>query len=239
MEISTFIKEKFPFIVGVKHFLRFVNVRFIQPKNRKSFGYFGSTTLLKTPAMITQPGNVFLYEDIHIREGLTIINGCGKVVIKKFTGIAPDCTIVTGNHTPTVGVPHRLGGPCHINDNEKGVTIDEGVWIGTRVILLSGAHVGRGAVIGAQSLVNKEIPPYAVAVGSPAKVIASVFSIEQILEHERHLYNPEERFSREYLEDLFSKFYDGKKSIGKSDMSDEDRKKIIEASQSLFNKITV
>lgn len=59
------------------------------------------------------------------------------------------------------------------------------------------------------------------------------------MEHERRLYKPEERFSREYLEDLFSKFYDGKKSIGKSDMSDEDRKKIIEASQSLFNKITV
>lgn len=239
MKISTFIKEKFPFIVGVKHFCRFVNVRFIQPKNRKSYGYFGSTTLLKTPAMVTQPANVFLYEDIHIREGLTIINSCGKVIIKKFTGIAPDCTIVTGNHTPTVGVPQRLGGPCHINDNEKGVTIDEGVWIGTRVTLLSGAHVGRGAVIGAQSLVNKEIPPYAVAVGAPAKIIASVFSIEQIMEHERRLYKPEERFSREYLEDLFSKFYDGKKSIGKSDMSDEDRKKIIEASQSLFNKITV
>ena len=168
-----------------------------------------------------------------------MINHSGKVIIKKFTEIAPDCTIVTGNHTPTVGVPQRLGGPYHINDNEKGVTIDEGVWIGTRVTLLSGAHVGRGAVIGAQSLVNKDIPPYAVAVGAPAKVIASVFSIEQILEHERHLYNPEERFSREYLEDLFSKFYDGKKSIGKSDMSDEDRKKIIEASQSLFNKITV
>ena len=239
MKISTFIKEKFPFIVGVKHFCRFVNVRFVQPKNRKSYGYFGCTTLLKTPAMVTQPANVFLYEDIHIREGLTIINSCGKVIIKKFTEIAPDCTIVTGNHTPTVGVPQRLGGPCHINDNEKGVTIDEGVWIGTRVTLLSGALVGRGAVIGAQSLVNKEIPPYAVAVGAPAKIIASVFSIEQIMEHERRLYKPEERFSREYLEDLFSKFYDGKKSIGKSDMSDEDRKKIIEASQSLFNKITV
>lgn len=66
-----------------------------------------------------------------------------------------------------------------------------------------------------------------------------MFTIEQILEHERHLYKPEERLSREYLEDLFSEFYDGKKSIGKSDMSDEDRKKIIEASQSLFNKITV
>lgn len=238
-KISNFVKENLSFVVGIKHFCRFVNVRFIKPKNRKAFGYFGSTALLKTPAMITNPANVFLYEDIHVREGLTIINDSGKVVIKKYTGIAPDCTIVTGNHTPTVGVPQRLGGPCHINDKEKGVTIEEGVWIGTRVTFLSGAHVGRGAVIGAQSLVNKEIPPYAVAVGAPAKIIASVFSIEQIMEHERRLYKPEERLSREYLEDLFSKFYNGKKSIGKSDMSDEDRKKIIEASQSLFSKITV
>ena len=238
-KISNFVKENLSFIVGIKHFCHFVNVRFIKPKNRKSFGYFGCTTLLKTPAIITTPANVFLYEDIHIREGLTIINDTGTVVIKKFPGIAPDCTLVTGNHTPTVGVPQRLGGPCHINDNAKGVTIEEGVWIGTRVTFLSGAHVGRGAVIGAQSLVNKEIPPYAVAVGAPAKIIASVFSIEQIMEHERRLYNTEERFSREYLEDLFSKFYNGKKSIGKSDMSDEDRKKVIEASLSLFNKITV
>ena len=194
---------------------------------------------MKTPAAIANPANVFLYEDIHLREGLKVINYTGKVVIKKFTAIAPDCTIVTGNHTPTVGVPQRLGGPCHINDNEKGVTIEEGVWIGTRVTLLSGAHVGRGAVIGAQSLVNKEIPPYAVAVGSPAKVIASVFSIEQILEHERHLYKPEERLSREYLEELFAKYYDGKKSIGKSDMSEEDRKKVKEAASQLYNKIVV
>ena len=194
---------------------------------------------MKTPAAIANPANVFLYEDIHLREGLKVINYTGKVVIKKFTAIAPDCTIVTGNHTPTVGVPQRLGGPCHINDNEKGVTIEEGVWIGTRVTLLSGAHVGRGAVIGAQSLVNKEIPPYAVAVGSPAKVIASVFSIEQILEHERHLYKPEERLSREYLEELFAKYYDGKKSIGKNYMSEEDRKKIKEAASQLYNKIVV
>lgn len=195
--------------------------------------------MLKTPAAIANPANVFLYEDIHLREGLKVINYTGKVVIKNFTEIAPDCTIVTGNHTPTVGVPQRLGGPCHINDNEKGVTIEEGAWIGTRVTLLSGAHVGRGAVIGAQSLVDKEIPPYAVAVGSPAKVIASVFSIEQILEHERHLYKPEERFSREYLEELFAKYYDGKKSIGKSDMSEEDRKKVKEAASQLYNKIVV
>ena len=78
-----------------------------------------------------------------------------------------------------------------------------------------------------------------MAVGSPAKVIASVFSIEQILEHERHLYKPEERLSREYLEELFAKYYDGKKSIGKNYMSEEDRKKIKEAASQLYNKIVV
>lgn len=219
-------KKHLSFFIGLRHFARFVSVRFIAPKRRGTFGRFGSTTLLKTPAVITCPQNVFLSDDVHIREGLQIINYTGKVVIKKFVGIAPDCTIVTGNHCPTVGVPHFLGGPCHINDNEKGVTIDEGVWIGTRVTLLAGAHVGRGAVIGACSLVNKDIPPYAVAVGSPAKVIASVFTLEQILEHERLLYPEEERFPREYLEELFATHYAGRKAIGKSTISDADLQKV-------------
>lgn len=238
-QVNMSIKEKLSFFIGIMHFCRFVNVRFIKPKNRKSFGYFGRTTLLKTPAMITNPVNVYLHDDIHIREGLQIINDSGHVVIKKFTEIAPDCTIVTGNHTPTVGVPQRLGGPCHINDKEKGVIIEEGVWIGTRVTLLSGAHVGRGSVIGAQSLVNKEIPPYAVAVGSPAKIIASVFNIEQIIEHESRIYKPEERFSREFLVELFAKFYNNKTSIGKSSMAEYDIKKLRQESFQLYNKIII
>lgn len=238
-KIKLFVRENFPFLIGAHHFWVYVMKRFVAPRRRKAYGYFGSTTYLWLPALVENPRTVFLYEDVHIRHGLTVINTCGKVVVKKYTGIAPDCTIVTGNHTPTVGVPQRIGGPCHVNDNEKGVTIDEGVWIGTRVTLLAGAHVGRGAVIGAQSLVNKEIPPYAVAVGSPAKVIASVFTIDQILEHERRLYKPEERFTREYLEELFAKHYEGKKSIGKSSMSEEDKQKVKAFSLRLYNHIVV
>ena len=83
-KISNFVKKNLSFFVGIKHFCRFVNVRFIKPKNRKSFGYFGRTALLKTPAAIANPANVFLYEDIHLREGLKVINYTGKVVIKNF-----------------------------------------------------------------------------------------------------------------------------------------------------------
>ena len=49
--------------------------------------------------------------------------------------------------------------------------IEDDVWIGAGTKILSGVHIGRGAVIGAQSVVNKDIPDYAIAVGIPARVI--------------------------------------------------------------------
>ena len=67
------------------------------------------------------------------------------------------------------------------------------------VTLMIGAHIGRGAVIGTGSIVNKDIPPYAIAVGIPAKVVKFKWTIEQILEHEKSLYPENERFTYEQL----------------------------------------
>ena len=58
--------------------------------------------------------------------------------------------------------------------------------------------------------------------GIPAKVIAVRFSIDQILEHEQHLYPPQDRLSRFFLEDLFKREYEGLKCIGTSTISDID-----------------
>jgi len=60
---------------------------------------------------------------------------------------------------------HRAGGRV------EPITIEDNVWMGARVIVLRGSHIGNGAVIGANSLVNGYIPPNALAAGSPAKVI--------------------------------------------------------------------
>ena len=79
---------------------------------------------------------------------------------------------------------------------EKDVIVEEDIWIGTNVTLLAGTHIGRGCIVGACSLLNKEYPPYAVLAGSPAKIIAVKFSIEQILEHEKALYEENERFTK-------------------------------------------
>lgn len=64
------------------------------------------------------------------------------------------------------------------------IVIGNDVWIGTQSVVLSGAVISDGAVIGANSLVNSFIPPYAVAVGSPAKIVKYRFpdqTIERLL----------------------------------------------------------
>lgn len=62
--------------------------------------------------------------------------------------------------------------------NEQGhefapIVIDDDVWLGVDCIILKGVTIGRGAVVGAGSVVTKDIPPYAVVVGVPAQVIGS------------------------------------------------------------------
>jgi len=81
-----------------------------------------------------------------------------------------------GKDSPNLDVVSR--GPVHIGHD---------VWIGTNTIVLSGVTIGTGAVIGAGSIVTKDIPPYAIAVGNPARVVRYRFApdiIERMLRSE-------------------------------------------------------
>lgn len=53
----------------------------------------------------------------------------------------------------------------------KPVTIDDDVWIGRNVIILKGVHIGEGAIVGAGSVVTKDVPPRSIVGGNPARVI--------------------------------------------------------------------
>lgn len=68
----------------------------------------------------------------------------------------------------------------HIDSEKCRPVIGNDVWIGTHSVILRGTHIGDGAVIGAGSVVTKDIPPYAIAVGSPCKVIKYRFDREKI-----------------------------------------------------------
>lgn len=83
----------------------------------------------------------------------------------------------------------------------------EDCWIGCNVTLLCGVTIGRGCTIAAGAVVNKDIPPYCIAGGVPAKVIKRIWTIDEILQHEAALYPEEERYTREELEKIYSKYY--------------------------------
>lgn len=174
----------------------------------------GKGAYIGFPSLINNPAEVYLHPYSRLQGYHKIINGTGKFVLKEYSGASLNLLVVTGNHTPTVGIPQFLLAPSHINDVEKDVIVEEDVWIGANVTLLPGAHLGRGAIVGAMSLVNSDIPPYAVVVGTPAKIIGVKFSIPQILAHEEKLYAADKRFSVGYLNEIFEKYYVGKKVLG-------------------------
>jgi acetyltransferase-like isoleucine patch superfamily enzyme len=74
-----------------------------------------------------------------------------------------------------------IGGRSVLKPPSGPVSIGAGCWIGDSVVVLEGVQIGHGAVIGAGSVVTKSVPPYAIAVGNPARVIRSRFP-DEVLE---------------------------------------------------------
>jgi acetyltransferase-like isoleucine patch superfamily enzyme len=91
----------------------------------------------------------------------------GLVKIGDFVRIAPSVMMIAANHIFDDAIkPIRKQGLAH-----APITIEDDVWIGGRVTILAGVKVGEGSVVGAGAVVTKDIPPYSIAVGVPAKVI--------------------------------------------------------------------
>ena len=184
---------------------------------RKSIGSAGANSFIEFPVYMSWPKAVFMEADTRIRQGCKfLLSSEESITIKKYTVIGMDCTIITNNHRSTVGIPQILLGISGINDKKNNLVINEDVWIGSNVTIVGIKSIGRGAIAGACSTVTHDIPPYALVVGSPAKIVGVKFTIDQIIEHEKILYPEEERFSREYLEELFNKYYVDKKVYGVS-----------------------
>lgn len=183
----------------------------------------GINANIQKPCYVTSPETLHMEENTVIRRGSTILNNHHEhLYIKKYTVISTNCTIVTNNHKSTVGIPQCLLGASHVNDVSKDLVIAEDIFVGANVTIMSGGDLGRGCVIGACSLVTKPIPPYAIAVGVPARVVGVKFSIDQIIKHEEVLYPPEERMSRQDLEVLFDKYYQGMSPYGVETALSED-----------------
>ena len=83
--------------------------------------------------------------------------------------------------------PHVHSSESLKRDPRNSVTIEGDSWIGFGAVILSGITIGRGAVIAAGAVIHRDVPPYAIVAGSPAKQIGVRFSDEEIKDHEKRL----------------------------------------------------
>ncbi len=92
-----------------------------------------------------------------------------KIDIGDYVMMAQDVLIIGGGHrNDDISVPMISQG----NLETSSLTIGDDVWIGARAIIVAKNYaIGKGAIIGAGAVVTKEIPPYAVVAGNPAKII--------------------------------------------------------------------
>lgn len=203
------IKKKFR---GYKHMFCWL-VK--QSTMRNRFGLIADNAVYEVPCNIDCPEGVYLHENARLRSHCSVFNSPAcKLIINKHSVIACGCTFITDGHRSTVGIPQFLLGTSHINDKSGDIVVKEDVWIGANCTIMPGVTIGRGAVVGACSIVTKDVPPYAVVVGSPAKIVAKKFSFEDILSHEEVLYSESERMPEKLLKKIYQDYLEDKKVFG-------------------------
>lgn len=144
--------------------------------------------------------NVSLGNNVYLGKGAVLVAAKSKIIIGNNVMFGPFVSIFGGGHNASVVGKFMVDVHEKRPEDDLGVIIEDDVWVGTRAIILKGAKIGRGAIIGAGSVVTREIPPYAIAAGSPAKVLKYRFDIETTLKHEQALYPQSIRFTEQELE---------------------------------------
>lgn len=101
----------------------------------------------------------------------TMLTGavCSIISIGEYCDIAPRVLLITGSHEIDPVGAHSAG-----RGISRNICIQDGVWIGAGCIILGGVTIGKKAVIGAGSVVTKDIPPYMIAFGTPCKAIRGI-----------------------------------------------------------------
>ncbi|MBF0211932.1 MAG: CatB-related O-acetyltransferase [Magnetococcales bacterium] len=157
--------------------------------------------------------NVQVGDFTYISDGTTI----GMATLGRYCSIGPECKIGLGRH-PSEGfvsthpIFFSTARPCQITFADRGyfeehqpIVIGHDVWLGARVLVMDGVTIGDGAIVAAGAVVTRNVPPYAIVGGVPAKIIRYRFPEETINDLlERKWWN----LPPELLAEHFRQFHD-------------------------------
>ena len=152
--------------------------------------------------------NVTVGHNVHIGRG-TVLDAPHRLSVGDHVYVGRNCTlecdgsigsyVLIANHVgiigrydhdhTKVGTPIRMApwiGDSDYHGRGRGLTvrIDDDVWLGYSCVVLTGVTVGRGAVVGAGAVVTRDVAPYAIVAGQPARQVGRRFSPEQAQRHE-------------------------------------------------------
>lgn len=111
--------------------------------------------------------NITIGDNVYINFGCIILD-CSEVTIGSHTLLGPNIGLYAANHS--TDATERINGGCY----GKPIHIGNNVWLGEDVKVLQGVTIGDNTIIGAGSIVTKDIPDNVIAVGNPCKVIRKI-----------------------------------------------------------------
>ncbi len=168
----------------------------IRPWRVSRFYHFGARSVIDRPIGIYGAHHIYVGDDVGIGPGCTIaaersawskpaptLTIGDRVIIRCSTHISASESIVIEDHV-CFGAWITVIDSNHVFNADTGniqdgqvttapVRIGAGTWIADRVSILPGTNIGKGCFIGANSVVNKPIPDYSIAIGFPARVVGS------------------------------------------------------------------
>jgi len=174
------------FLRGIAHGLRFAGKRInvgpgariamsckIRTTGGGTLSIGTNTRLLDLVLIYTYGGDIKIGKNCSINP-FCVLYGLGGLEIGDDVRIAAHTVIVPANHSfDTLGIPI-----WRQPETRKGVRIGNDVWIGCGCRILDGVVIGQGCVVGAGSVVTRNLPDYSIAVGVPARVIGSRPSVK-------------------------------------------------------------
>lgn len=121
--------------------------------------------------------NCVIGDETFINHGAYLMDGA-DITIGKHCFIGPDCGMYTAAH-PLLAKERNQG-----FEQARPITVGDNVWIGASVTILPGATIGKNSVIGAGSVVTKDIPSDVIAIGNPCRVLRKITEKDSVLKTE-------------------------------------------------------
>ncbi|MEL6458333.1 MAG: acyltransferase [Cyanobacteria bacterium J06641_2] len=169
--------------VNIQHFVELIGTPSIEIGNQASLlkgvqinalGHPNNKVYIKDRVRLERGVDIRSLYDTHITIDenayigpYVVITGTGDIKIGKNCLIAPHCGIFANSHIftdPTRTIEEQ-------GVTGEGIVIEDDCWLGHNVTVLDGVKIGKGSIIGAGSVVNQNIPPFSIAVGTPARII--------------------------------------------------------------------